>query len=346
MKKMLSYSGLVTKIRAMQSNLLTDDQYRELAEISSVPLAVAYLKQRPAYSQIWASLDENDLHRGQIEKLLINAVYNDFARLYRFANMEQRKFLDLYFKRYEISLLKNCLNKIFDHREVDLDLSMFKLFFDRHSELDISMLAASGSIEEFIASLKGTEYYEPLNHLREIESPTLFDYETALDLYYFRVIWKIKDKIFAGTDLEQVKTAYGNKFDLLNLQWIHRSRKFYNMSAADIYALIIPIHYKLKKEEIAALVEAENDAVFEDVLNKTYYGKHYEMLSPDTIEDMYIYIMKHILTKESRRDPYSVASMYHYLYFKDHEIRRLTVALECIRYNIPPETTVQHIFKF
>ena len=322
MKKMLSYSGLVTKIRAMQSNLLTDDQYRELAEISSVPLAVAYLKQRPAYSQIWASLDENDLHRGQIEKLLINAVYNDFARL------------------------KNCLNKIFDHREVDLDLSMFKLFFDRHSELDISMLAASGSIEEFIASLKGTEYYEPLNHLREIESPTLFDYETALDLYYFRVIWKIKDKIFAGTDLEQVKTAYGNKFDLLNLQWIHRSRKFYNMSAADIYALIIPIHYKLKKEEIAALVEAENDAAFEDVLNKTYYGKHYEMLSPDTIEDMYIYIMKQILTKESRRDPYSVASMYHYLYFKDHEIRRLTVALECIRYNIPPETTVQHIFKF
>ena len=132
------------------------------------PLAVAYLKQRPAYSQIWASLDENDLHRGQIEKLLINAVYNDFARLYRFANMEQRKFLDLYFKRYEVSLLKNCLNKIFDHREVDLDPSMFKSFFDRHSELDISLLAASGSIEEFIANLKGTEYYEPLNHLRKL----------------------------------------------------------------------------------------------------------------------------------------------------------------------------------
>ena len=78
------------------------------------------------------------------------------------------------------------------------------------------------------------------------------------------------------------------------------------MSSADIYALIIPIHYKLKKEEIAALVEAENDTAFEDILSKTYYGKHYEMLSPDTIEDMYIYIMKHILTKESRRDPYSV----------------------------------------
>ena len=105
MGKMLSYSGLVTKIRAMKSNLLTDDQYRELAEISSVPLAVAYLKQRPAYSQIWASLDENDLHRGQIEKLLINAVYNDFTRLYRFAKLEQSKFLYIYIKRYEVAIL-------------------------------------------------------------------------------------------------------------------------------------------------------------------------------------------------------------------------------------------------
>ena len=46
MGSLLSYSGLTTKIRAMQSRLLTDDQYRELAELKSVPQAVTYLKQR------------------------------------------------------------------------------------------------------------------------------------------------------------------------------------------------------------------------------------------------------------------------------------------------------------
>lgn len=40
MGSLLSYSGLTTKIRAMQSRLLTDDQYRELAELKSVPQAV------------------------------------------------------------------------------------------------------------------------------------------------------------------------------------------------------------------------------------------------------------------------------------------------------------------
>lgn len=346
MSNLLAYSGLATKIRAMQSKLLTDQEYRELAGITSVPLAVAYLRQKSSYSQIWASLNEHDLHRGEIEKLLINSVYNDFARIYLFADMEQRRFLDLYFKRYEISIMKHCLTKILDHREVDLDLSMFKDFFDRHSKLDISALAASTSVEEFIANLKGSEYYKSLARLSKIETPTLFDYEMTLDLYYFTLIWKVKDKILSKADLEQITRAYGSKFDLLNLQWIYRARMFYNMSPPDIYALMIPVNYKLKKEEISALVEAENDDRFSAALAGTYYGVHYEQFSPATLEDMYIYIMRHVLSSEVKRSPYSVGMLYRYLYLKDHEIQRLTVALECIRYGIPPEETIKHIFKF
>lgn len=346
MGKLLSYSGLSTKIRAMQSKLLTDQEYHELAEITTVPLAVSYLKQKPAYSQIWSSLDENDLHRGAIEKLLINSVYNDFARIYRFGDMEQRKFLDLYFKRYEISILKNCLNKIFDHRTVDLDLSMFKTFFDRHSKLDINILADSSSIEEFIGSLKGSEYYTPLIRLARLQEPTLFDYEMALDLYYFRLIWKVRKKLFTKQDQEQITMIYGYKLDLLNLQWIYRSRQYFSMSAVDIYALIIPVNYKLKKSDIAALVEAEDNNAFSAVLDSTYYGRHFEEAAPDTLENLYNYIMKHVLSSAAKRNPHSIAVMYRYLYFKDHEIRRLTVALECIRYGISPEETLKHIFKF
>ncbi len=346
MSRMLSYSGLVTKIRAMKSNLLTDNEYRELSEISSVPMAVAWLQQKKSYRQIWASLDENDFHRGLIEKYLTNAVYNDYARLYRFANLEQRKFLEIYFKRYEISILKNCLNKIFDHREVDLDLSIFKPFFDRHSDLDITRLSGSVSIEDFISNLRGSDYYEPLQHLGEIQSPTLFDYETALDLHYFQFLWKAKDKLFEQSDLEQLTAIYGNKFDMLNLQFIHRARKFYRTTPADIYALIIPLHYKLKLEEITAMVEAESDSAYEEALRKTYYGTRFEALSSDTLEDVYVYSMKHILSKKAKEDPYAAATMYQYLYLKDHEVRRLIVALECIRYGLAPEVTIQHVMKF
>ena len=79
MGSLLSYSGLTTKIRAMQSRLLTDDQYRELAELKSVPQAVTYLKQQPAYEAILDSLSEEALHRGKIEQLLVNSIFQHGA---------------------------------------------------------------------------------------------------------------------------------------------------------------------------------------------------------------------------------------------------------------------------
>lgn len=345
MGNLLSYSGLSTKLRAMQSRLLTDSQYRELAEMKSVPQAVGWLKQHPAYQHTWANLSEEELHRGKIEQLLTSSVHEDFAKIYRFANIRQRKFLDLYFGRYEVHIMKECLNKIFDHRNVDLDLSLFKPFFDRHSRLDIGRLTASASIREFVEGLKDTAYYPPLHSLSGLSEPTLFDYEMALDLYYFSVIWNTKDKILKKTDLEQITRAYGCKFDLLNLQWIYRSRKYYHMASADIYALLIPVNYKLSREEISALVEAENMNLFDSLLDHTYYGRTFEKLHSDTLEEMYAWIMKYVLIRETRRDPYSAACIYCYLYHKEHEISRLTTALECIRYGMSPDDTMNYIFK-
>ncbi len=48
----------------------------------------------------------------------------------------------------------------------------------------------------------------------------LFDYGMALDLYYFNQIWSVRKKLFKGNDLAEITKAYGEKFDMLNLQFI------------------------------------------------------------------------------------------------------------------------------
>ena len=82
----LSYSGLSTKIRAMQSRLTTMDQFEEILQLSDVTQVAAYLKRMPEYSSRWDALDENTLHRGQIEKLLKKSIFQNFSRIYHFAN--------------------------------------------------------------------------------------------------------------------------------------------------------------------------------------------------------------------------------------------------------------------
>ena len=73
----MSYSGLTTKIRAMQSHLLNVQNFREIVELSSVPQALAYLREKPSYGSLLGSLDGNDIHRGQIERVLKQSIYRD-----------------------------------------------------------------------------------------------------------------------------------------------------------------------------------------------------------------------------------------------------------------------------
>ena len=91
MGNLLSYSGISTKIRAMQSKLTREEQIREILELSSVPQVAAYLKKTPEYSKLWASLDETTSHRGLLEKSLKTSIFHNFSKIYQFSNPEQRR---------------------------------------------------------------------------------------------------------------------------------------------------------------------------------------------------------------------------------------------------------------
>jgi len=345
MGSLLSYSGLSTKIRAMQSKLMSEQQYKEIAQLGSVIQIVAYLKKQPGFSDLWADLDENSLHRGDVEKLLVHTIHQNFTKLYRFANPEQRRFMALYFKRYEISVLKDCLRKVFDEGKAQLDLSLFQDFFDRHSKMDLEKLTSSSTVEELVNNLQGSEYYHPLKKLGTDYQPRIFDYGMALDQYYFANIWSVKEKLFKRRDLEEITKAYGNKFDMLNLQWIFRSKKYYHMDPADIYALLIPVHYRLSKNDIASLVEAPDEAEFRKILDTTYYKKRFPELSPENLEELYTLNLKTILETEARKYPHSVIMIYSYLYHKEHEVDRLTTAVECVRYGLSAAEILDYIHK-
>ena len=343
MKGLMSYSGLTTKIRAMQSRLLKDENFREIVELPNVPAAVTYLKQQPSYAPILNTAGDAELHRGDIEKVLRQSVYHDFAKLYSFANLKQRQFLSMYFMRYEIYFLKVCLTNIFDHRNVPLDLSAFEAFFTKHSRLNFQLLTASRTPEEFRANLKGSIYYEPLAAIEAMDHPTLFDYEMTLDLFYFQLLWKKREKIVGKGETKGLTRILGSKFDMLNIQWIYRCKRYYHMDSAAIYALLIPVNYQMNSRKIQEMVEADSLETLDGLIRKSYYGRHYQEFTEKTLESLYAEIMKHILSTESRQHPYSVTTIYSYLYHKEHEVDRIIIALECVRYRIAPDEAMKRV---
>ena len=159
MGSLIAYSGIATKVKAMERWRIKDEQFLEMAALETVPDAVQYLRAFLPYREIFGQVEDKDLHRGNIEQHLNLSQYRDFAKLYQFANIKQRRFLDLYFMHYEITILKTCLRNAAGHREQRQDLSMFRDFFERHSALDLITLSQSQSMEEFIGNLKGSVYY-------------------------------------------------------------------------------------------------------------------------------------------------------------------------------------------
>ncbi len=78
---------------------------------------------------------------------------------------------------------------------------------------------------------------------------------------------------------------------------------------------------------------------FFSVLSDTWYGAQTKAASleekPD-LEILYGVILAHIHRTAARRNPYSIATLYSYLYFKEEELRKIITVIEGIRYHLGP----------
>lgn len=343
MGNVMSYSGIVTKTRAMQAKLLTEKDYENIAGMKSVPEVIEFLKSKPAYRDYVGQMDISLYHRGNVEKVLYESLFDDYTRLFRFAGIRQKKFLKQYWKRYEVDLINYCLRIVFNHYDKPFDLEYKKQFFDRYSQISIDQLITSRNIEELVDNLKGTEYYKPLKNLRDSDASTLFDYDLALDLYYFSTMWRQQKRLLEGKERELFLRDFGTKIDLLNLQWIYRAKKYYHMLPPDIYSMTIPCHYRLKTEEFKSLVDTPNMEEFQNKLKDTYYARRYQVDDVRTIERQGKDILKELYMSDRRRNPYSIATINTYLFLKEEEIYKLTTALECIRYGLSRAETLGYL---
>ena len=160
--------------------------------------------------------------------------------------------------------------------------------------------------------------------------------ETALDMLYFRSMWKIKDKYLSKNEQKIIAQCFGTRMDMLNLQWICRSKKFYQLEPGEIYAMLIPIQLHLTRKEINRMVEAENLDILYGLIGASWYGRTglVHLDQDQDLDHLAHDIIDRIYLKTSRKDPYSIAILNSYLYFKEREIQRIITTIEKIRYGL------------
>ena len=340
----LTYGGIITKVKAMSSYLVSQKEYEHIAQLETTADFINFLRIKPSYHSIFRDVNETTIHRGQIEELIKTSLLMDFGKIYTFATREQRKFLDIFFFRYEVNILKDCLELIYNQKNA-LHLADFKPFFDKHSDLNIDTLAGCTSLDEFIMALEGTKYHNLLSNLHNsAEDISLSDYEAQLDIFFFKRIWKTISKGFKGKEKKRMQALFGTQIDMLNIMWVYRSKKFYNVDAKEIYLTIIPIHYHLKKEQLMKLVESPGITEFQQILGETHYHAFMNAGSKLSIEHECFNTMNKLYKRLTSESAHSMLHILYYLFLKEEELDCVTTALECIRYHLEPNETLKYIY--
>ena len=330
---LLGYSGLVTKTKAMHGRLLDSRAYTSLSENETVAEFISFLRESKGYGPIFA-VHEEIAHRGEVEAVIRDSIYVDYRKLYQFADKEQRKGLEIIFFRYEVNILKTCLEYAMQGGG-KYDLGYLKYFFDRHACFDTGLIVEAKSKPEILAAVSGTQYEALLWHLFQNEQMTYADYAFQLDVYYYQTAWRMKEKLRDSRMKRIVTQLLGTEIDWQNIMLMYRSKRFYNRKPADIYVNIIPVNYLLSKADEKRMLETETVEEFTQLLADTAYFKGREAIAKVGEEISGERIQEKTYQLLCRKYPMSIAPVLRYLRDKEREIDLLTTVLEGIRYQIP-----------
>ena len=347
MGNLFKYSSLTTKIRSMSSDLISIEGFKTLSECRSITDAVNEIMHYKYYSNVFKNIDINALHREDIEQILLLSNLEEFSRLCKFSSSTPKKYLNLVSMYNTIYVLKRMLREILSHRPTSLDLKLYSQYLGKKMNLNIEDLISSKDISQFIEALKNTEYYNCLNEVFLKGSTGIFDYALALDSYYFEICFKFANKELKGDEKKEVLSILGTRCDFLNMQWIYRTKKYYKVDNAKIYATLTPHYYKLSPDEIKRMTEAEGADEFNEVFDTTYYGRLSSKLFKirPGLEEFYMATLEYLYTKNKKNNPYSLATLSYYLYFRELEISRVIEIIESIRYSLSSEDIITKILK-
>ena len=124
----------------------------------------------------------------------------------------------------------------------------------------------------------------------------------------------------------------GTEIDLLNIITIYRVNKYFYYSEYETQKLLIPIFYKLNKNEVNELISSNSFDEMINILSKTQYNKIFkEENYMEHDKNQYLY---KIYIKYFKEKLFNICTVFCNINLIDIEIKNIINIIEGIRYNI------------
>jgi len=345
MDNVTRFAAVNAKIKTMEGELLTVEDYRNLIEKQSVADVARYLKERTAYSEVLASVDVDNIHRGLLENLIKQNMIKNIDRIIHYFTGEYKAFIYTLYAKYEIEDLKVLARAVYNKE--DIERYKGSAFIGKYTRIDVNRIYNARNVRDIIFALEGSEFHKYLVPLVDGNiTENLFRFEMVLDMAYYSILQKAWKKL-SKRDIKVLEHAQGVIADLLNLQWIYRGKKFYRFLPEELLNYTINIGYRLNYDFIRRLCYAESMEEFYRLAKSTRYAF---IFKDDETTDIYMErrIERYIyfeLKSIQRNYSLSIASSFAYVMFLQFEVRDIIALIETIRYKVPLEQANKYIIR-
>lgn len=331
-----SSNAVLTKARAMYASYLTTDHYKKLLQRRSLNDVVTYLKNETAYKDVLNVINENNVHRGQLEYLLNKEYYERTSRLIRYAPKSAASFYNIGVMYTEIELLVTKLITMGseEHSGFDLDIPSYLI---SKASYNLYGLISVKTYEEVLELVKNTRYYDLLVSLQPVGNEPI-DYnilEIELKRIYYKKYISIIKKNFKGKTQKELLTMLYTVIELQNITKIYRFKKYFSGSIDVIKKNLILDYSRMGNSFIDELINTKDIGVFLKKLAESKYRLFIDNSDYVFIE-YHTEKIKYNLAKRFMRfssDPAVVYMTYSILLMI--EIDNLKHIIEGIRYDEP-----------
>lgn len=328
-------NAFVVKAKSMFGKRLTKEDYQELTKKKSVSDIAGYLKTKGYYSEELQDVQEQSIHRGQLENLIRKTIFNEILRLVKFVEMKDKEFFELHIADREIDLILAHLRALISETPEESIIEL-PVFFMRHASFDIATLSRTKSISQMLEVLIGTPYYD---HLLPYENMMLSgvsypDVERELDHCFYDCAFRRISKYYSGRLRKQLETIFRTNVELSNIVKIYRMKKFYQAKADEIRSSVMTKYTRWTPTQLDELLHLQNA---EDVLKYMNLSD----LSKFADEDDYVFIeyyaerIKYHLAKRFMYFSYDAPAVYAaFLMLLEIERENLFNIIEGVRYGL------------
>lgn len=339
------HGAVATKVKAMESKLLSNDDYLNLLRMKSITECARYLKEKTSYGRVLADVDVDTVHRGALEgHIKKNIIYN-IDKIIHYYSGSYKEFINTFFAKYEIDDFKDLAREVYKKGKIENYED--NVFIGKYSKAEPSKILAAKSVGDIIVALKDTVFEKYTSHLLDDNRrENLFRFEMALDMAYYSILQREWDKL-SPEDQETIRDVYGTIGDVLNIQWIYRGKKFYNIEPEILLNYTIKLYNRLNFRKIKELCYERSLDQFLDKARQTHYDflfKNDETIDIYMDRRMHRYLY-YYLQKIDQNTKMNLINVVAYILFLEFEARDIISIIEIIRYDVPEEQGKKYLIK-